>query len=302
MNTAMLAPDPRSVGEARRWVGEACREIGREDLLECARLAVSELVTNALLHAEPPIEISRGGTAGRPYFKVSDGSVRPPRPVPIPDDESDLLSTVGRGLALVATCSEAWGAQIHSDGKVVWCLPRSEPAEDGNPDAMVLEYADPPRGSRPPTPAATIPVRLCGLPVEHYRAFHHHQRALAREVRLIALTDPGADPVLHEAASSFTDWNTVNVGGLEGLAAALAGGTATVDVTLSIDEASLAVLRDVQAALESIDALLDGVAGTTPLLVEPTDAVGRRFRSWYLGEFAAQYEGRPPHAWSESDG
>ena len=46
-----LGSGPRSVQDARRWVVGTCQDIGRDDLVECAELGVSELVTNALLHA-----------------------------------------------------------------------------------------------------------------------------------------------------------------------------------------------------------------------------------------------------------
>ena len=61
--TLELAPGPRSVHDARRWVVATCREIGRDDLVDCAELAISELVTNAVLHGEPPVRMQLSGTA-----------------------------------------------------------------------------------------------------------------------------------------------------------------------------------------------------------------------------------------------
>jgi len=52
------------VQDARRWVADLCTKIGRPELSECAQLGVSELVTNALLHGEPPINVVL------PYKKV----------------------------------------------------------------------------------------------------------------------------------------------------------------------------------------------------------------------------------------
>src|SRR6187200_984371 len=52
-----LGTGPRGVQDARRWVVDTCRDIGRDDLVECAELGVSELVTNALLHATGPITV-----------------------------------------------------------------------------------------------------------------------------------------------------------------------------------------------------------------------------------------------------
>ena len=45
---------------------------------ECAELGVSELVTNALLHGEPPIPVRVRGTAEHPRIEVRDSSVEAP--------------------------------------------------------------------------------------------------------------------------------------------------------------------------------------------------------------------------------
>jgi anti-sigma regulatory factor (Ser/Thr protein kinase) len=78
---------------------------------------VSELVTNAVLHA--------GGTAG---VRVLDGDGRirvevddvrayePPRErSTTPDD------VTGRGLQIVGQLSERWGVEHHQGRKTVWC-------------------------------------------------------------------------------------------------------------------------------------------------------------------------------------
>ncbi len=119
-----LGPGPRGVQNARRWVVDTCTDIGRTDLIECAELGVSELVTNALLHAEPPILVRIRGTREHPRVEVRDGSLESPHlPDTHPTDEDDLLLTFGRGLGIVARCADAWGAEIEDDGKVVWFAP-----------------------------------------------------------------------------------------------------------------------------------------------------------------------------------
>ena len=97
-----LGPGPRSVQDARRWVVGTCQDIGRDDLVECAELGVSELVTNALLHAEAPISVRVRGTREHPRVEVRDGSRRRCRQLPATDDPRRtrpmLLLTFGRGL------------------------------------------------------------------------------------------------------------------------------------------------------------------------------------------------------------
>ena len=69
---------PPSVRLARAWVSEILEEIDREDLVFAAQLGVSELVTNAILHGQPPVTVGVRGTRERPRIEVTehDGNVR----------------------------------------------------------------------------------------------------------------------------------------------------------------------------------------------------------------------------------
>ena len=122
-----LEPEPQSVREAREWVTRTLEQLDREDLLESAQLGVSELVTNAILHGEPPIMVRVRGTRQHPRIEVDDHSTMPPsvRAVGEMSDDERLLTTVGRGLDLVALSSSAFGAELQPDGKVVWFEPAS---------------------------------------------------------------------------------------------------------------------------------------------------------------------------------
>ena len=88
-----------------------------EDVCGDAVLVVSELVTNALLHAPVTgsfeLEIVRRVNGVR--VSVADGSsVRPM----IRELSSDLPS--GRGLHVVKSLATAWGSEAHHAGKRVW--------------------------------------------------------------------------------------------------------------------------------------------------------------------------------------
>ena len=73
-----LAPGPRGATQARRWVAAACDEIGRSDLRESAELALSEVVTNAILHGRPPVTVRLRGTRNHPRVEVRDTSPEAP--------------------------------------------------------------------------------------------------------------------------------------------------------------------------------------------------------------------------------
>jgi len=123
-----LDGDPSDVRRARDWAALACHEIARSDLIECTRLAVSELVTNAQRHGAPPIVLWLTGTVEEPRFEVHDGSPRLPVERVAGEHESS-----GRGLLLVARASTAWGVETGADGKAVWFTPARELAA---PDAL----------------------------------------------------------------------------------------------------------------------------------------------------------------------
>src|SRR5918995_2225235 len=125
-----LTPGPRGVSDARRWATQVLGEIGRPELVESACISVSEVITNALLHAEQPVSVRLRGTREHPRIEVRDGSRLPPD---LPDldgsPDDDLLLTFGRGLSIVARVSSAWGAELDDEGKIVWFVPQVELVE-----------------------------------------------------------------------------------------------------------------------------------------------------------------------------
>ena len=53
-----LEPTPQAAGEARRFVADTCHRWGIESVVDELTLAVSELVTNAVLHGSEPIQVA----------------------------------------------------------------------------------------------------------------------------------------------------------------------------------------------------------------------------------------------------
>jgi anti-sigma regulatory factor (Ser/Thr protein kinase) len=114
-----LPPQPTSPGEARRFVGEVLRDHGVDtgEVVEAALLLTSELVTNAVLHAEGTINVDVDLDLTAVRVEVADASLDPPTPRAGGGPED----TSGRGLLLVEAMARSWGVDRQADdGKVVW--------------------------------------------------------------------------------------------------------------------------------------------------------------------------------------
>ena len=287
-----LKPDPRSVQEARRWVVSSCARLGRDDLIECATLGISELVTNALLHGEDPIAVRLRGTAEHPRVEVSDGSRKPPvMPAPSGEELDDLLATFGRGLNIVAMCSVAWGAAIDDDGKCVWFEPADSPHEELAPSAQVVHAEEVDSGF---DPRATTVVDLFGVPLSLVVDLRRHYYELRRELRLLAVAHRDDYPVARELTEVFLRFersfpSTVT----KEINEALARGDATVDLRVWIDPDSSTVIEQM---LELLD-LADDFCRAKRLLSLARTPPQRTFQQWYFGEFVRQARGEPPRAW-----
>jgi anti-sigma regulatory factor (Ser/Thr protein kinase) len=110
-------PDPREVRKARRWLHATLELWDADDLVEVAVLALSEVLTNALLHAPGRVHIHTELTAGCLRIEVwDDGASMPSR-----RRHSDETMS-GRGLELVDAVTSRWGAspQVTGEGKAVW--------------------------------------------------------------------------------------------------------------------------------------------------------------------------------------
>jgi anti-sigma regulatory factor (Ser/Thr protein kinase) len=113
---ASFPPEPRSVGDARRFVQTTFRGLAADDALDTAVLLTSELVTNAVLHACSIVQVVLTNPRGALRAAVSDTS--PHMPVIKPGSGSSGES--GRGLQLIDRLAETWGVESGHPGKTVW--------------------------------------------------------------------------------------------------------------------------------------------------------------------------------------
>lgn len=131
-----------SVRQARTFIRTEVARLGGDDpAQELAALLVSELVTNAVLHARTESQVSISTTAeGPPGFviMIADGS-----PARLRQRRYGVQESTGRGLRLVETLSAAWGIEpspvIAAAGKAVWFrLPAHVQDIDGDREADLI--------------------------------------------------------------------------------------------------------------------------------------------------------------------
>jgi PAS domain S-box-containing protein len=118
-----LAADPAIVADARRQVATRLTGWGLDDAAFVTGLVVSELVTNAIRHAESPIQLRliRDRTL---ICEVSDGSSTAPHL-----RQARAFDEGGRGLLLVSKLTQRWGTRQTPHGKTIWAeqaLPASD--------------------------------------------------------------------------------------------------------------------------------------------------------------------------------
>jgi anti-sigma regulatory factor (Ser/Thr protein kinase) len=115
VTSVQLPPDHAAAARARRFVSDAMRAWGCEDSIADAELLVSELVTNAVLHArsETRVTVEREGTTVR--VSVCDDSQARPR---LRNYGPEAVT--GRGLVIVDRIAKRWGVEPSDAGKCVW--------------------------------------------------------------------------------------------------------------------------------------------------------------------------------------
>jgi hypothetical protein len=185
--TIRHAPD--AVPKARRFVASSL--IGEADeTVADVELLVSELVTNAVLHGRPPVAVRLVLDEGRVRIEVEDTG--PDLPVL---GRPGSTSMTGRGLALVAALSSAWGMDPgRRQGKVVWAELSDSPS--GGPPRISDGFLAASHWDRLGVP--TYAVRLDGIPTSLLVAVKAHIDSVTRE---LTLWRNGGEPVPDELLS-----------------------------------------------------------------------------------------------------
>ncbi|HVM18389.1 MAG TPA: GAF domain-containing protein [Egibacteraceae bacterium] len=275
-----LPPDPASASAARRFAHAVLRQWEEAELADVVALLVSELVTNAVLHAGSQVDVTVSHRGDVLRVEVGDGS----SVLPGQRDYNTDAST-GRGLGMLELLAERWGVEpLASNGKVVWFeLPATHPVEvtapAPEPPAVVV------------LPEDEVVIRLLSAPVQLFRAMQEHTDALLREYALISLQHRGpgrAPPHL------VVDTRAVDAQ----LQAAVEAGRTATDLVVAAPASARETIVEASEAL----GVADRLAANGQLLTSPALTEVRACREWFLAQVVDQLDGRSPSPWAmESD-
>ncbi len=285
----LLPPMARSAEQARRLVRETLELARATRWIEDAELALSEVVTNALVHAATQIRIRVTADPTRARVEVRDASPH----LPVRRDYSTVSGT-GRGLHLVSELADDWGAFAEGDGKVVWFEMRDAAA--GQPNER-LQTTD------PSEPRDTVTVELFNFPLLLHAAWQEHAAALLREYLLVHLDeDEAASLSQHAEASDAMNLLHEQVPVLDLAQEPEAIMTGAVEPHVSAARLALAVPRTSVPHFTTMNAMLSeatSVAEAGLLLVPPTQPEVAEMRQWICAQVRDQSDGdEAPQPWA----
>jgi PAS domain S-box-containing protein len=284
-NSIALDADPRNVSRARRFLGEALLRSRAEHLVESATLVLSEVVTNAFVHAGTQIHIKVTSTNAAVRVEVEDGGAH----LPVHRHYAGTAGT-GRGLQLLEELTDRWGTVARVTGKTVWF-------EIGSLDTGHASVAN---GGEGPTDESlgkrteTRQVTLRHVPLLMHVAWQEHAATLLREYLLHVLSDD--QDILDKHARASEAMSLLNeqlpVPTLpEGRDALMAG---AIEPNVTAEEVVLHVPVASIRNFDTLDELLRSAitaARAGRFLSPPTQPEIDEMRHWMCGEVARQSGG-----------
>ena len=288
----LLPPQAASVGEARRIVRELLAAAGRDDLSDVAQLLVSEVVTNALLHAGTDIRLRVALDGPGLRVEVEDGSSH----LPVRRRYATTSGT-GRGLLMLEQLVDDWGVARHDQGKSVWFLLASG---DREPGAPVTGRA---AGSGPEPATTSVLVELRNVPLLLHAAWQEHAEALLREYLLASLDDEG-DLDAIEVHAQCTDAIAVLGEHVPRVEVDLAPDRLMAGATeprVSRERVDVPVPAQSVPHFETLDRTIEDsleLSRAGLALTPPTQPEVQIFRRWLCEEVAGQAGGAAPRAWA----
>jgi GAF domain-containing protein len=316
-----LPPELRSVGQARGRLEAAAREWGRsEQLIDDARVVLSELMSNGVLHARTDLQVVIYARGGGIRLEVRDANrAAPLPPLDLPRASSNLMdepylphasyledqrltvpTATGRGLAVVSALASAWGWYPEpGGGKVVW-------AELGTVGGAGASAG---AGSADRAVYPVRPVRLIAAPLRLVKASADHFDDLARELQMASLAASAGAGAGSPGGAVATWEGALVVSELSGIAEHVKSRTARMREPLKramweaarrgdrLLDVNLLADAGLPAVFEVFDTLMQKSAEASErgfLLTEGPDAEVVAWRRWLRRELEAQIAGKPP--------
>ena len=272
---------PDAVPAARELLREVLSGTPLERRLDDGELALSELVTNGVLHGRDPLSVRLVLAEDVLRAEVADAN-----PVSPSFSMLDQTAVTGRGLLLISAVSDRWGVEPSPTGKVVWfeLLAGRDVATALDVDALLASWGD----ELTVDPAdESVRVVLTDLDVALVARAESHVEALLRELTLVlaAGTVPPEDrrPAVN-LLSAAAAVDPLRADLRHQVAVALARGRERVDVELTVQRRDAEAVRDLMHALDEADRL----SRTGRLLLTPAPVAVSDARRSYLRRVLAQ--------------
>ena len=318
--TAVTLPaEGASTPRARIFVRTALTGILPADVVSAAELCVSELITNAVLHAGTPVRLHVAPVPDGIRIHVRDGS--PAMPLRV---RHSRTAATGRGLALVTAVARSWGVDRHDDGKTVWCELAAAPTERTAEEALLAAWDDDvdwddldvrraaaadearpaPAPTAPPDTAAPGQVVYLRYPVVLSMRLQEHYEALTRECQLLWAAAQRAGggrgtrtevphrlaQLAEELSSRYAeDRSEPERRRLD----AFARGDATTELRFPV----IPELKEQIVVLRDLLAEMDEYSRGDELLTLATPVDLNALTAWLLEEYLRQVDGEPPLPW-----
>jgi serine phosphatase RsbU (regulator of sigma subunit)/anti-sigma regulatory factor (Ser/Thr protein kinase) len=282
VDAAIPCDGPGGVRLARAHAVERARSLGCADLAADVATVVSELVTNALLHAGGCTGVDVEAIEGGVRVAVADRS----RSLPLLGHASDQAMT-GRGFALVSRLARDWGVVTLADGKVVWAEVTGQGSAGGAGLADLLVAWD---DDLVVSPEPRYRVELGEVPTEFLLEAKAHVDNLVRELTLIAtgaaegISAP-VPPQLQSLLETITErFAEARLSIKRQALRAVHEGRPRTRLVLELTAEAAEAGEDYLDALDE----LDDHCRALRLFTLETEPEHRVFRHWYVGEIMAQ--------------
>lgn len=309
--TVRLPQQTDSPALARRFLAELLERCDRQRWRDSAELALTELVTNAVLHAHSEMIVRARCDGESLRVEVEDFNNH----LPVQRSYRPEAAT-GRGMTLVAALTHGHGVIPTAAGKVVWFtvtdapLPHEQATGGDLLDAWAdLEMpADEPEVANRTTPPSVV---LTGFPATLWLAAAQQHDALLRELALYrAGQNLGVEDLAAADRARFSVRTVLERALREARAAGQArsplppGHPAALDsvppvlnLTVPLPHARTADFAVLQDVLDEAQRL----AHAGDLLVSPALPEVVAVRDWAAEQVISQLAGQPPRPWPGAD-